>query len=104
VLGLAAEGNADMQDAGLIAEVGRALWGPAWKGPMAESIHHQKGAVAEWATGRSPVPAGVWSELKELVRRRRHELDALPPRIQQAHDAALQQTVRQASLARRRRR
>jgi hypothetical protein len=101
VVGLAAEGNADMEDAGLIAEVGRALWGPAWKGPMAEAVRHQKGAVADWAAGRSPVPAGVWSELKELMRRRRHELDTLAPRIQTAHDAALQRTVRQASLARR---
>ena len=57
-----------MDDAKLIAEVGQALWGPAWKGPMAEAVRHQKSAVADWASGRLPVPAGVWSELKKLMR------------------------------------
>ena len=52
-------------DAMLIDEVGQALWGPAWKGPMAEAVRHQKSAVADWASGRVPVPAGVWSELKK---------------------------------------
>ena len=56
-------------DAKLIAEVGEALWGPAWKGPMAEAVRHQKSAVADWASGRVPVPAGVWSELKKIMRR-----------------------------------
>ena len=91
-----------MHDATLIADVGQALWGPAWKGPMAEAVRHQKGAVADWASGRQPVPAGVWSELKELMRQRRHELDKLVPRIQRAHDAALQRTVEQTKQVKRR--
>ena len=91
-----------MHDATLIADVGQALWGPAWKGPMAEAVRHQKSAVADWASGRQPVPAGVWSGLKELMRQRRHELDKLTPRIQRAHDAALQRTVEQTKLVKRR--
>jgi hypothetical protein len=91
-----------MGDATMIAEVGHALWGPAWKGPMAEAVRHQKSAVSDWASGRVPVPAGVWSELKELARRRRHELDVLAPRIQRAHDTALQRTVEQTKLGKRR--
>ena len=90
-----------MADATLLADVGQALWGPAWKGPMAQAVHHQKNAVADWASGRQPVPAGVWSELKELMRHRRHELDKLAPRVQRAHDAALQRTVAQTRLAKR---
>jgi hypothetical protein len=90
-----------MDDAKLIAEVGQSMWGPAWKGPMAEAVRHQKNAVADWASGRLPVPAGVWSELQELMRRRRHELDKLVPRIQRAHDAALQRTVEQTKLVKR---
>jgi hypothetical protein len=85
-----------MVDATLIADVGRALWGEAWKGPMAEAVRHQKSAVTEWARGRSPVPAGVWSELRALVRQRRRELDTLAPRIERMHDDALQRTVEQA--------
>jgi hypothetical protein len=91
-----------MGDATLIADVGQALWGPAWKGPMAEAVRHQKNAVADWASGRQPVPAGVWSALKELSRQRRHELDKLAPRIQRAHDSALQRTVQQTKLVKRR--
>ena len=64
-------------DTMLISEVGRALWGPAWKGPMAEAVRHQKSAVADWASGRLPVPAGVWNgtaserELDRYARQRR---------------------------------
>jgi hypothetical protein len=90
-----------MDDTALIAVVGQALWGPAWKAPMAEAVRHHKNAVADWSSGRQPVPAGVWSELGEIVHRRRHELDALAPRIQTAHDTALQRTVAQAKLGKR---
>ena len=85
-------------DAKLIAEIGEALWGRAWKGPMAEAVRHQKNAVADWASDRAPVPAGVWSELIKIIRQRRHELDRLVPRTEKAHDAALQRTVEQAKL------
>lgn len=82
-----------MDDASLIVEVGHALWGATWKGPMAEAVRHRNGMVADWASGRIPVPAGVWSELRELMRQRRHEFDELTPRIQRAHDTALRRTV-----------
>lgn len=88
-------------DTMLIAEVGQALWGPTWKGPMAEAVHHQKSAVADWASGRLPVPPGVWSELRKLIRERRHELDRLVPRTEKAHDAALRRTVEQAKVGKR---
>jgi hypothetical protein len=68
---------------------------------MAAAVRHQKGAVADWALGRLPVPAGVWSELKKLIRERRHELDRLVPRTEKAHDAALRRTVEQAKLGKR---
>jgi hypothetical protein len=48
-----------------------------------------------------PVPAGVWSELKKIIRQRRHELDRLVPRTEKAHDATLQRTVEQAKLGKR---
>lgn len=89
------------EDATLLNDVGSALWGPSWKGPMAAAVRHQKNAVADWASGRTPVPAGVWSELKELMRRRRHDLDDLAPRVQKAHDVALARTVEQARLGKR---
>ena len=88
-------------DTMLIDEVGQALWGPAWKAPMAEAVRHQKSAVADWASGRLPVPAGVWSDLKKLIRERRHALDRLVTRTEKAHDAALRRTVEQAKLGKR---
>jgi len=90
-----------MDDATLISKIGRALWGATWKGQMAEAVRHQKGAVSAWALGRVPVPAGVWSELQELLRERRHEFDDLIPQIQPAHDAALQRTIEQTKRGRR---
>lgn len=90
-----------MNDAGLIDDVGQALWGPNWKGPMAEAVHHEKNAVNDWATGRVPVPSGVWNELKVIMRRRRHELDKLASRVQKAHDTALERTVERARMGRR---
>ena len=89
-----------MDDARLIVEVGHTLWGRTWKAPMAEAVRHEKGIVADWASGRIPVPAGVWSELPELMRQRRHEFDELAPRIQRAHDAALKRTVEETRLGR----
>jgi hypothetical protein len=80
-------------DAELIDEVGQALLGPAWKGPMADAVRHQKNVIADWASGHVPVPAGVWSELAVLMRKRRHELDRLGSRVQRAHDTALQRTI-----------
>ena len=90
-----------MDDARLLDEVGQALWGPNWKGSMAEAVRHQKSAVSDWASGRLPVPAGVWSELKEIMRRRRHDFDNLARRIQKAHDAALERTIEQTRLGKR---
>ena len=80
-------------DAELIDEVGQALWGSAWKGPMADAVRHRKNVIADWASGHVPVPAGVWSELAVLMRKRRHELDRLGSRVQRAHDTALQRTI-----------
>ena len=90
-----------MNDAPLIDEVGQALWGPNWKGSMAEAVRHERNAVGDWATGRLPVPPGVWNLLKEIMRRRRHELDRLASRVQRAHDAALERAVEQAMKGKR---
>ena len=45
-----------MDDATLIAEVGQALWGPRWKGPMAEAVRHQKSAICRLGHGRCRCP------------------------------------------------
>jgi hypothetical protein len=42
-----------MDDATLLAELGRTLWGTTWKGPTAEAVRRQKGTVSNWARGRN---------------------------------------------------
>lgn len=78
-----------MEDRTLITEIGRALWGAAWEGPMADALEAQKGAVSDWARGRAPVPADVWKELREITRLHRLKLADLDPEIVRAYDAAV---------------
>jgi len=78
-----------MEDRTLILEIGLALWGAAWEGPMADALKQQKGTVADWARGRLPVPAGVWKELREITRLHRLKLADLDQEIVRAYDAAV---------------
>ena len=78
-----------MDDRSLITEIGQALWGAAWEGPMADALKRPKGAVSDWARGRTPVPAGVWKELREINRLQRLKLADLDQEIVRNYDAAV---------------
>ena len=82
--------TAGMDDRTLITQIGLALWGTAWVDPMANALKQQKGIISDWARGRLPVPAGVWKELREIVRLHGLKLGDLDPQIVQAYDAANQ--------------
>jgi hypothetical protein len=73
----------------LMTEIGLALWGPAWEGPMADALKQHKGTVSDWAQGRTPVPAGVWKELREVTRLHRLKLADLDQEIVRNYDAAV---------------
>jgi hypothetical protein len=76
-------------EADLLIELGQALWGEHWQGPMAEALGRTKSTIGDWRRRRMPVPHGDWSKLQAIAQRRRAELDHLDPRIRAAHDAAI---------------
>jgi hypothetical protein len=84
----------DMEDRTLIAEIGLALWGPAWNDPMASALSHPKSTVSAWAQGRVPVPAGVWKELREMARLHGLKLANLDQEIVRNYDAAVQLSLK----------
>jgi hypothetical protein len=55
---------------------------------MADALKHPKGIVSDWARGRTPVPASVWKELREIARLQRFKLADLDQEIVRAYDAA----------------
>ncbi len=78
-----------MDDHTLIAEVGQALWGAAWKEPMAAALKQPQSVVSDWAQGRLPVPVDVWKDLREVTRLHRLKLADFDQEIVRAYDAAV---------------
>jgi len=78
-----------MTDHALIPKVGMMLWGPDWQAPMATALKQPAGTVADWARGRTPVPAGIWKELREIVRLHGLKIADLDPEIVRAYDTAV---------------
>jgi hypothetical protein len=81
--------TARMTDHTLIPKVGMMLWGPDWQAPMAAALKQPVGAVADWARGHRPVPAGIWKELREVVRLHGLKIADLDPEIVRAYDTAI---------------
>lgn len=60
-----------------LAEIGRALYGPRWQSELARAVGVQYRAVRRWMTGERAIPSRLETELVELAKRRREEIDAL---------------------------
>jgi hypothetical protein len=78
-----------MEDNMMIPKVGRMLWGADWQAPMVAALKQPANAVADWASGRRPVPAGTWKELREVVRLHGLKIADLDPEIVRAYDTAI---------------
>jgi hypothetical protein len=78
-----------MNDNILIAELGVALWGAAWKARMANALNEREATITDWAEGRAIVPAGVWKDLREATRLHRLKLADFDQEIVRAYDAAV---------------
>ena len=78
-----------MNDHSLIAKIGVMLWGADWQAAMAAALKHPASGVADWARGRTPVPAATWKELREVVRLHGLKIADLDPEIVRAYDAAV---------------
>jgi hypothetical protein len=81
--------TASMEDNMLIHKVGMMLWGAEWQAPMAAALKQPASTVADWARGRTPVPAGIWKELREIVRLHGLKIADLDPEIVRAYDTAV---------------
>jgi hypothetical protein len=78
-----------MEDNMLIPKVGRMLWGAEWQAPMAAALKQPANTVADWARGHRPIPAGIWKELREVVRLHGLKIADLDPEIVRAYDTAV---------------
>jgi hypothetical protein len=78
-----------MEDHTLIPKIGLMLWGADWQAPMAAALKQPAGAVVDWARGRRTVPAGIWKELREIVRLHGLKIADVDPEIVRAYDAAV---------------
>ena len=54
----------------LLREAGEALHGLAWMTPLAKDLGVTDRTVRRWAAGDFQIPAGVWPELRELLKAR----------------------------------
>lgn len=55
----------------------RALFGEAWQSALARAVRVNDRTVRRWHGGQSPVPVGIWPELKEMLRLKATECRAL---------------------------
>jgi len=54
--------------------IGTALWGPGWMGEMARTLGIAYRKIRRMNKGAAYVPAGVWSELADLLDLERQRL------------------------------
>ena len=83
-----------MHDRDLIREIGIALWAPDWRDRLASAVRQQPSTVSDWESGRAPVPAAAWKEIREAVRQHALKLADLDPRIVASFDAAYQREMK----------
>jgi predicted transcriptional regulator len=63
--------------AGLIHQVGTALFGSNFQHDLATALDVNRRTVARWVSGEIEPRAGVWSDLLRLIEARRVELGEL---------------------------
>ena len=79
-----------MTDQQAIATVGETVWGAGWPAAMAAALSRPETEIDAWRTGRRPVPAAAWKDLRELAREKALRLADLDAQIVAAFDAAWQ--------------
>ena len=58
-----------MTDAETFRAIARALYGTGeWTGSLSADLHVAPRTLARWASGRMPIPPGVWLQLQELLK------------------------------------
>ena len=54
----------------LLRAAGEALYGPRWQSDLARDLKVSDRTVRRWDAGQNDVPAGVWDELRALLKAR----------------------------------
>jgi hypothetical protein len=54
----------------LLREAGEALYGPRWQSDLARDLKVSDRTVRRWDAGANDIPAGVWLELRALLKAR----------------------------------
>lgn len=65
----------------LLIEAAEALFGPAYKLPLAEALGVNERTLRRWLNGEAEIPPGVWRDLERLAVERRQRLDQLIERL-----------------------
>jgi hypothetical protein len=60
-----------------LTNCGRALYGNAWKSSLADALNVDPRRITHWLDGTRHVPAGVWTDIKQLAEQRRTAIDSL---------------------------
>lgn len=71
-----------MDDRGLLAAIGEALYGERWKTELANDLKIDDRSLRRWIQ-TSEIPQGMWRELAELLEARRVDIDCLLPQVRE---------------------
>jgi DNA-binding transcriptional regulator YiaG len=53
------------------------MFGPLWQSDLARALSVNDRTVRRWVAGDVPIPAGLWYEVKQLLKQRGHALAAV---------------------------
>lgn len=68
----------------LFRQIGEALYGPEWRGQLGRDLGVNSLSIRRWQSGAQPVPAGVVSDLQQLVSEEVEERTAALAALQRA--------------------
>lgn len=51
----------------LLREAGEALYGPRWQSDLSRDLNVSDRTVRRWDAGQNEIPAGVWTEIRDLL-------------------------------------
>lgn len=67
----------------LLAECGKALYGPRWQSDLARDLGVSDRTMRRWVAGTHDVPQGLYTDLLRIAEERAHVLDELTERLRE---------------------
>ena len=75
------DGWSGLMDAGLLRDVGEALYGSHWQIDLAREIGASDRSMRHWISGQRPMPSRFWVDIRALAERRKLEINAILLRL-----------------------